>query len=159
MGKPLRTLMTRIVLEKAVVFEERSYRYYENLLGQAISQDIFDLIKTLSGQELHHRIMLEEMQRSISLKGSDESRRKQFELAQFPSRELDALCDKWPLVSPEDSGETVLNKALHSERCACRFYEKIVELARNDTLLQLFQTLHREEMEHAAVIEEELEKI
>ena len=159
MVKPLRTLFMRIVLEKAIVFEERSYRFYEYLLGQAIFKDIFDLIKRLSGQELHHRIMLEEMQRRFSVKGADPNRRKQLEIGQLPSEELDALCEEWPVISAEDSRETILNKALHKERCACRFYRKMMKLARSDDLMQLFQTLLGEEMGHAADIEEELEKI
>ena len=59
MGKPLRTLFVRLVLEKAIIFEERSYRYYESVLQVSIMEDSFDLIKKLQGQELHHRIMLE----------------------------------------------------------------------------------------------------
>ena len=158
MGKPLRTLFVKIILEKAIVFEERSYRYYESLLGQAVMEDVFDLIKRLSGQELHHRIMLEEMQRRISVEGTDPNRRKQLEIELLPSEELDALCEEWPVISPEDSRETILNKALYKERCACRFYRKMMELARSDDLMQLFQTLLGEEMGHAADIEEELEK-
>jgi rubrerythrin len=159
MGKPIRTLFVRIVLEKAIIFEERSYRYYESVLQQSIMKDTFDLIKLLLGQELHHRILLEEMQRRTTVEGKAFESRKQLAAEEFPFRELDVMCEEWPVISPGDSKEEILKSALHKERCACRFYQKMMEHARSDDLTRLFETLMHEEIQHARSIEEELEKI
>ena len=159
MGKPLRTLFVRLVLEKAIIFEERSYRYYESVLQVSIMEDSFDLIKLLLGQELHHRIMLEEMQRRTTVEGKASGSRKQLAVEEFLSGDLDVMCEEWPVISPGDSKEVILGKALQKELCAYRFYKKMMEHARRDDLTRLFETLMYEEMQHTRSIEEELEKI
>lgn len=159
MGKPLRTLFVRIAIEKAIIFEEQSYRYYESVLQQSIMKDTFDLIKLLLGQELHHRILLEEMQRRTTVEGKASGSRKQLAVEEFPSGELDVMCEEWPVISPGDSKEVILKNALQKERCAYRFYQKMMENARSDDLSRLFETLMHEEVQHTRSIEEELEKI
>ena len=159
MAKPLRTLFIKVVLEKAIVFEEQSYRYYESVLKQSIVRDLFDLIKLLLGQELHHRIMLEEMQRRITVGRKASGRGKQLVVEELPSGEFDAMCEEWPVISSEDSKERILRIALQKERCACRFYKRMMEHVRSDDLSRLFETLMSEEIQHKRSIEEELEKI
>jgi rubrerythrin len=158
MGKPLRTLFVRVVLEKAIIFEERSYRYYESVLQQSIMKDTFDLIKKLLGQELHHRILLEEMLRRNAVEGKASGSRKRLTVEEFLSRELDVMCEGWPVISPGDSKGVIFKNALQKERCACSFYQKMMEHARSDDLTRLFETLLYEEIQHTRYIEEELEK-
>jgi len=160
MGKPIRTLLVNIVIEKAIIFEEVAYQYYQSLLGQAVVRDTFDLFKRLSGQELQHRIMLEEMRRNIGAQGTDLiMTKKKLEIEPLSSAELDSLCDEWSVLTPEDSVETILSHALHKEQCACRFYQKMMQLSRHKDLIYLFQTLLLEEKGHEKAIEEELKKI
>ena len=67
MSKPLRKLLIRLIVEKAIIFEENAYRFYESALELAGSVDTADLLKKLMAAELRHRIKLEEIQKTGEL--------------------------------------------------------------------------------------------
>ena len=159
MEKPLRALFAKLILETAITFEERSYRYYEAALEKSIMEDSFDLLKKLMGQELYHRIMLEEMQRRGKVGEPKSVNTLGFADEEPSPEEVDSLCDEWPEISPRDSKRVILERALEKERCAYRFYKKMMERSRSESLRNLFQTLMKEELYHAQALEKELESI
>jgi rubrerythrin len=159
LGKPLRTLLVKLILETAITFEERSYRYYEAALEKSIMEESFELLKKLMGQELYHRIMLEEMQRRGSVFETKSLNTPWFTDEGPALEEVDSLCDEWPEISQRDSKRVILERALEKERCAYRFYKRMMERSRSEDLRQLFQTLMKEESYHAQAIEKELERI
>ena len=56
MSKPFRKILVRLILEKAIIFEENAYRFYESALSMAASADTADLLKKLIAGELKHRL-------------------------------------------------------------------------------------------------------
>ena len=159
MGKPLRTLYVRIVLEKALVFEEHAYRYYHAMLGLTIMNESFDLLKKISGQKLHAIIMLEELQRKISARGIELSADERSAIDSFTSNDLDFLCEEWPDPKTDGSPETILKYALQKEKCACLFYRKLIQRTRHNDIHSVFQTLIHKGEEHARDIERALKAI
>jgi len=61
---PVKKLLVRIALEKAISFEEQAYRFYESALKKSIMRHSFHLLKRLLSEELKHRMRLEVIQKS-----------------------------------------------------------------------------------------------
>jgi len=159
MGKPLRRLHARIVLEKALVFEEHAYHYYHAILGLTTMSNSFDLLKKISGQKLRAIIMLKEMQRKGRVKNIEFSVDKRYGHDSLTSTDLDTLCEEWPNLKPDDSPDTILRYALQKEKCACLFYRKLIQRTRHTDIHEVFQNLLHEGEEHARDIEKELKTI
>jgi rubrerythrin len=158
MSRPLRTFATRLVLEAAISFEEQSYRYYESALGQSVMSDTFDLLKKLLGEELRHRIRLEEAQRSGVLESHDNGEQSGSEHEMLPSDSFEELCEEWPPLLPADSKQQILARALQREKCAYHFYHRMARGASVKGLRRLFETLGEEEKRHIVWIRQEMER-
>jgi len=161
MPRPLRKLLTRLILEAAITFEERSYRYYQSALERSIMSDSFDLLKKLLGEELRHRMNLEEAQRTGSPLGlpveeESELSRGEIDAGLLSDEVVDELCDEWPEIRPEDSKQLILERALQREKCAFHFYQTMARAAPLEDLRRLFNMLREEEMRHISWIEAEL---
>jgi rubrerythrin len=159
MARPLRTFTTRLVLEAAIAFEEQSYRYYQSALGQSVMHDTFDLLKKLLGEELRHRIRLEEAQRSgiPGAQGTEEEPGSEHNT--LSSDSLEEICEEWPPIVPADSKRQVLARALQREKCAYRFYHEMARGASLKGLRRLFDILREDERRHIVWIQEEMERL
>ena len=110
MSKPFRKILVRLILEKAIIFEENAYRFYESALSMAASADTADLLKKLIAAELKHRLKLEEIQNTgeletVSYKISSRENPDEHE-------ELDMMSVDWPVLNPQSSREEILKAAL-----------------------------------------------
>jgi rubrerythrin len=159
MVKPVRVLLVRILIEKAIVIEEHAYRYYSFILGKTYMKDTFDLMKRLSSQELQHRMKLEDLQRKIGIEKHDLPAMKKQEIAGVISEDLESLCDARPVPASEDSVEAMLRDALHRERRTCMFYQTLLQRTSRSDVVNLFKAIYHEEKEHAGELEEELERL
>jgi rubrerythrin len=56
-------ILFKTVLEQAIAAEERAFRYYQHAAERTDTQGAADLLTYLAGEELLHRIKLEELQR------------------------------------------------------------------------------------------------
>jgi hypothetical protein len=160
MGKlmPVRALLEKVALEKALVFEEHAYRYYSSMLGNTIMSDSFDLLKRVLGHKLHTIIILKEMQRKI--RAGDIERIVQTDSESEPPTDanLDAPCGGRPGLDRDDRPHAVLMNALRQEQRACVFYRAMASHVRHGGIYNLFQTLFREAKELAGDIEGKLSK-
>jgi len=88
-SKPFRKLLVKLILEQALIFEERAYRFYEEAFEQAVMNESKVLLRRLMKEELGHRIKLEEVQKRGDLGA----------LTVTSSSERDdikAISDEWP---------------------------------------------------------------
>jgi rubrerythrin len=124
--------------------------------------DIFDTLKKLMGEELRHRIRLEEIRRmgaSESLQLDDEATYGSGIDEITESLDVDELCDQWPIIGPEDSKRLILERVLHRKRCALRFYRSMKSYASGGDIQRLFDELMGDEERHIAWIEDELVRV
>ena len=54
MGKAVRKFLLRLILEKAIAFEENVYRFYEDALAQSAMIETAELLRKLLSDELRH---------------------------------------------------------------------------------------------------------
>ena len=150
MSKPFRKILIRLILEKAIIFEENAYRFYESALSMAASADTADLLKKLIAGELKHRLKLEEIQNT----GELETVSYEISGRENPDEheELDMMSVDWPVLNPQSSREEILKAALAREKNACSFYKNLHGRSRIKVAKELFGMLAREESEHVAWI-------
>ncbi|MFW6180352.1 MAG: hypothetical protein ACOC8N_01290 [Spirochaetota bacterium] len=139
------------VLEQAIRFEERSYRYYERALQVATREESFKVLKEIMGGELEHRMKLQEALRSGELQRLDGNG------ATVPEGETDGICEEWPPLDPQAGIREVLETALSRERCAAAFYRRMRDRTRLEVLKSTFDALFSGEREHIARILDRLE--
>lgn len=136
----------RTVLEQAIRFEERSYRYYECALQSATMEKSFDVLKEIMAGELGHRMKLQEVLRSGDLRLLDTGGET------VPEGETDGICADWPPLDPRAGVREVLENALSRQRCAAAFYRRMRDRARLEALRATFDALLAGEREHIARI-------
>jgi len=147
----VRKLLLRIILEKAIAFEENAYRYYEEALERTAMIETAELLRKLLSDELRHRLKLEEMQRTGDIEGlsAPESRNYIY---------IKELREKWPLLHPWSSRAEILKLALKKEMSAHQFYRRLAEKTPLKTAKEAFSALAGEELEHIKRIQAELKK-
>jgi rubrerythrin len=145
-------LLRNAVLEKAIQFEEKAYRYYEHALQMSTMVESFDVLKELMADELKHRMMLQEALRSGEL------RRVGGEEYTVSAGVVSDICREWPSIEPRRGIRHVLENALSLERCAALFYQKMHDRTENEVLKKTFSALLSAERRHIARISERLER-
>jgi rubrerythrin len=151
----LRKLLLKVLLERAIAFEEGAYRFYEGALERAAMSDTSELLKSLLAEELRHRMKLEEAQRT----GDISSLEQPGEETDGKIEELTALMEirnEWPAINPWAGKKEILEAALAKEAAAFAFYRDLASGSRFKALRDLFSALSREEEAHAERLKEEL---
>jgi rubrerythrin len=151
MAGPFRKLIMRLILERAIIFEERAYRFYESALSLVGEGQTSGLLKKLMAAELGHRMKLEEIQKSGVLgtvyeDGVDTGEDENFEM----------ISGKWPEIAPGMSKKEILDVALSREKIACSFYRKLHESSKIEVAKELFEMLACEESDHVSWISREI---
>ena len=152
MSKPFRKILVKLILEKAIMFEENAYRFYESAISMTASGDAADLLNKLLAAELRHRLKLEEIQNTGELETKTAYISGRDKLDQ--DEELDMISRGWPVLNPRSSREEILEVALAREKSACSFYNNLYEKSRIKIAEELFGMLAREESEHVIWISE-----
>jgi rubrerythrin len=147
-----RRLLLKILLERAIAFEERAYRFYEEALACSAMSDTSELLRKLLAGELLHRMKLEELQRTGDLGPLAVS-------LQNGERDIEELSEEWPPLHPWAHKGEVLETALRKEARAHRFYRSLAKKAALKAARDVFAALSNEESAHVEWLKEEIEKI
>jgi rubrerythrin len=148
-SKPFRKLLVKLILEQALIFEERSYRFYENALEQAVMDESKALLRRLMKEELTHRIKLEEVQKEGDLGALTVTSNSEME-------DIEAIRDEWPVIQRDATREAILRIALAKEKSSFSFYRMLAKKSRIRVTEDLFNALSNEELHHVKMIEGEL---
>jgi hypothetical protein len=159
MVRPFRRFLERLILETAIIFEEKAYLYYQTALSQSVMDETFELLKKLLGEKLLHRIRLEEAQRSDvpDVQSPALEPESQEDLTSIDS--LEGFCERWPSIHAGDSKHDILTSALQREECALRFYHDMALRALPGDLRGVFSRLREDEKRYISWIREEMEHI
>jgi rubrerythrin len=169
--RPVQRLLARIALEKAISFEERSYRFYESALRRSTIRASFDLLKRLLSEELKHRMRLEEVQKGrLDMSNKDSSDRPSVD-PDMPGiegeyggagirfdEETDGLCTEPQDISDDATPGEILLFALRKEQCSYMIYNRLKDRFALKGLRAVYADLAQEEYRHIQWIEEELKK-
>jgi rubrerythrin len=131
-SKPFRKLLVKLILEQALIFEERAYRFYEEAFEQAVM-----------------RIKLEEVQKrgdlgALTVTSSSER------------DDIEAISDEWPDIDRDVTRGEILRIALKKEQRSFNFYRILAKKSRVRVAGEVFNALSNEELQHVKMIEEEL---
>jgi rubrerythrin len=143
MVKVVKRLMLRIVLENAIIFEEKAYRYYDQVARQTVNSGVKELAERLKVEEFRHRLRLEEAQRQADIS-----------LCCTSSNEIDfedqaaQMRENWPEIDGECEKSKLLELAYRKESQARDFYLSMQKLLPLPFLKALFGNLAREEENH-----------
>ena len=154
---PFRRFLKRLILETAIIFEEKAYLYYQAALSQSVMDETFELLKKLLGEKLLHRIRLEEAQRADvpGVRSPDLGPESQEDPGSL--EHLKGFCEKWPSIHAGDSKHDILKRALQREECALRFYHDMALGAVPGDLRGVFTGLREDEKRCISWIREEME--
>ncbi len=155
----MRKFIFKLILEEAIAFEERAYRYYRNALERSTMEESFDLLKKLSAEKLKHRMRLEEVQNNSELSSFDASDTNRTLLSNHDSEDIESICEEWPNISGSESRKKILQRALGRELCAQRFYRNMMNRAWPKRASCVFEALYREESNHVQWVRNELMKV
>jgi rubrerythrin len=148
-SKPFRKLLVKLILEQALIFEERAYRFYEEAFEQAVMNESKVLLRRLMKEELGHRIKLEEVQKrgdlgALTVTSSSER------------DDIEAISEKWPDIDRDATRGEILRIALKKEQRSFNFYRILAKKSRVRVAGEVFNALSNEELQHVKMIEEEL---
>jgi rubrerythrin len=146
-----RTFIFRIILENAIAFEERSYRFYESALEKAVGRESRVIIGQLMQDELGHRIKLDEVRRKGDLGSLDVPEGKD-------SADIEAVSCSRPEIPAHAGTEEILEMALEQEQCSYNFYASIEKHARLKFAREVFSVLKGEEARHMRLICDRMDK-
>jgi rubrerythrin len=147
----LRKALLKILLERAIAFEEKAYRFYEEALARSAMGETSELLRKLLAEELMHRMKLEEMQRSGDLGPLAVSLSRGAE-------DIEAISEEWPVINPWAHGREVLEMAFQKEVKAYRFYKSLARKTSLKTARDVFTALSNEESAHVEWLKKEMEK-
>jgi rubrerythrin len=150
MVKIIRTLLLRLILENAIVFEEKAYNFYDKAEKKVSSEDVKELLRKLKAEELKHRLRMEEAQRKadISVCCSIDSEKE---------GTVEAMSDDWPAITEESKREDILRVAYKKELQAKQFYATMKERFPGSFARDIFAALESEEEKHARWLSSQME--
>lgn len=151
MEKPVRSLIIRAILQEAISFEERSYRFYEKALVHASSGDAKTVLEKLLSQELSHRLLLEKVQKTVDL-GLFVSE------ADEEGKAVDAIKKPLRVIPPGATKRQIMETALEKELRAVGFYDSMAERSRLRSVRRVFRKLAREEAGHVRLLRVQMAK-
>jgi len=150
MAGALKKLLLRLILENAIVFEEKAYRFYEEAKKDAKKDETKEVLHNLMAEELKHRLRLEEAQRQADLNACCNA-----------EPELDttvkAMTESWPQITPESDSTEVLKAAYKKEKQARDFYLAMGKRFPKTFAGNVFNSLAKEEAKHADWIASKME--
>jgi rubrerythrin len=147
-----RRLLLKIILERAIAFEERAYRFYEEALARSAMSEASELLKKLLAGELLHRMKLEELQRTGGVGPMAVSLPR-------GSQDVEELSEEWPPLNPWAHKREVLEIALRKEVGAYRFYKSLADKTGLKSVRDVFAALSNEESVHMEWLREEIRKV
>lgn len=181
----LKQFLIRLLIERAISFEEQAYRFYEALLNKMIMKDSFDLVKKLMAEELRHRMMLEEAAKRgdigyLGVKGrlgedkcsEDKSLEGPMVTYESPAMVLldkgdrrfmgniddfEEICAPWPDPAMLSTSKEILEFALRKEKCALHFYASMCRKRKMRVIRDVFCALSYAEEQHVKWVSSELE--
>ena len=154
MTGPFRKIILKMILEKAIIFEERAYSFYESALHIVEQGQTSDLLKKLAAAELEHKLKLEKIQQTGFFEtGEDEG------IDPGKDGDYEMISPEWPDIAPGSSEIEILDVALAREKTAYRFYRNLQEHSRIKVTDELFGMLAREESNHVNWIAREISGI
>jgi rubrerythrin len=148
LAKLFRKVVVKLIIEQALIFEERAYRFYEKALERAVMNESKALLKRLMKEELGHRIKLEEVQKKGDLGTLTVTESSEM-------HDLEAASDEWPDIAGDATREDILRIALEKEKRSFNFYKILAKNARIRAAGEVFSALSNEELQHVKMIEEE----
>jgi rubrerythrin len=151
MARILNRLLLKVILERAIEFEEKAYRFYESLLSIEAVSSARELLQKLMAGELQHRMKLEEAQ----LRG-DASKMKLEKPVELEN--VEELTVQWPGIHAGSSKEDILAIALKKEKDAHSLYQKLENKSHLKGIKELFGLLARQEAQHMQWIRSEMNK-
>lgn len=143
--KPVRKLLIRAVLDRAVRYEERSYRYYERALQESTMESSFDTLKELMAEGLRYRMRLESALKRGEIDGLEQDTTLRQGSERQQEREKLAECGKWPRLDARSTGVLVLQTALKRSRCAAEYYRGMLERTGFRAVRSVFSALAESE--------------
>jgi rubrerythrin len=136
---PIRASLEKLVLEKAMIFEEHAYRCYSSMLGRTVMSESFDLLKRVLGLRLQTFIILKEMQKNIRAVNIELVRPQADTPGPPADTDLKSLCREGTGTIHSESPDSVLRNALRQEQCARVFYGKLISHTRHSDVYSIFQ--------------------
>lgn len=136
-----------VALEKAIEMEAESFETYKNAYFRAKDRVAKDLLKDLALDELKHKYTLERafFEETVQLHDSGAK--------EGPSMNLTVFLKKTPL-NESANDQDVMVFAIHDEKRAVDFYRKMAEQCGGAPMEKIFRTLHDDELNHLARLEE-----
>ncbi|MFO7849008.1 MAG: ferritin family protein [Spirochaetia bacterium] len=150
MVKTIRAFLLRIILENAIVFEEKAYRFYEAAEQMVNREEVKQLLTQFKAEELKHRLRIEEAQRQADINvccATD---------AEFKAA-MDGMREDWPAVEVYSNRSDILKVAYGKEVQARDYYLKMRDKFPNSFVKSVFEALAKEEERHARLIAEKME--
>lgn len=151
MVQRLKKLALRLVLENAIVFEEKAYHYYDRMEEKMDSEAARALVKRLKAEELRHQLRLKEAQREADLSTCCSGGDRLFDSASSIMRD-------WPEPGESERQNEILLHAYEKEREARDFYRKMKRRFPGAYLKSIFALLAGEEEKHMKWISSLLER-
>jgi rubrerythrin len=139
----------KIILEQAIMFEERAYNFYQSVLSWSVMKESEGLLKKLLVAELKHRMKLDELQKKGDLKDLQVTDDAKVEGSQ-------EISSDWPLLNPWSARKEILQVALQKEMIAYKFYKQMAMRTRLKAVSDTFTLLSNEEAQHIQWIQEEI---
>lgn len=146
-------ILFKTILEQAIAAEERAYRYYQQIAEKPEMKGAADLLTYLAGEELLHRIKLEELQREGS---AGKMLLKNIEIPEEPPPISKKERRDVPLQEKRETVQTVLHAAFEKEKNAYSRYSSIGNSLSGKKQEGLFRLLANEEKKHMDLIAEYL---
>jgi rubrerythrin len=147
----LKKLALRLVLENAIIFEEKAYHYYDRMEEKMDSEAAKALVKRLKAEELRHQLRLKEAQREADLSACCSGNDKLFDSAQ-------RLVLDWPQPGDNEKQSEILRHAYEKEKNARDFYRRMKRRFPGSYLKKIFGMLAGEEEKHMKWISSLLER-
>jgi rubrerythrin len=150
MVKMIRAFLLRIILENAIVFEEKAYDFYETAERTVERDEVRQLLNELKAEELKHRLRLEEAQRQANIHvccAAD---------AEFEETMNEMRAD-WPEVMADSDRADILRVAYGKEIRARDYYLTMKDKFPNSFVKSVFDALAKEEERHAGLIAAKME--
>jgi rubrerythrin len=134
-------------LEKAIQMEAESFETYKKAYFMAKDRVAKDLLRDLALDELKHKYTLERafFEETVQLHASGAK--------EGPSMNLTVFLKKKPL-DESASDQDVMLFAIHDEKRAVDFYGKMADMCGGAPMERMFRTLHDDELNHLARLEE-----
>jgi hypothetical protein len=147
MGTPFKKIFIRSLIEEAIVYREKKYRYYESAFARAVTAESAEVLKNLMTAQLLYRLRLQEVQK----KGLPERSRLKEENTRTFRRNPET---EHVVPDPWASPDAILDSALVQGENTYRSYKRTSENAHLGSVRELYAYLAHEELLHIQRLKE-----